>query len=122
MADMPGPDEIRASIQALDATEKKVLGGMIVLMIRNYSRIKDQEWVAENFTRLSVAALGLDEAGEVDADIDKVRAFIENSMGRVLNSAFPLFAQVAADMQRKGGADKFTLEEACAEALRYFEA
>ncbi len=32
---------------------------MIVATIRNHTRIKDQEWVAENSTRLTVGALGL---------------------------------------------------------------
>lgn len=117
---LPGPDQIRAAIALLNTVEKKVLGGMIVLMIQNHARIKDQEWVAENFTRLSVGALGLEQEREVDADIEEVSKFIETSMGPVLNAAFPLFAQVATDMQVKTGSQGFTLEAACTQALTYF--
>lgn len=117
---LPGPEQIRAAITLLDATEKKVLGGIVVLMIRNHSKIKDKEWVAASFTRLAVDALGLEEERAVDQDIAAVNTFIEASMGPVLNAAFPLFAQVAADMQAKTGADGFTLEDACAQALSYF--
>ena len=117
---MPGPDQIRASIVALDATEKKVLGGMIVVMIRNHEKIKDQEWVAENFTRISVGALGLLAASPVDEDIENVSKFVEKSMGPVLNVAFPLFAQVAADMLQRSSGTPFTMEDACAQALSYF--
>lgn len=118
----PDPAEIRKSIAALDPTEKKVLGGMIVVMIRNAPRVKDREWVAENFTRLSVGALGLDEEGEVDSDVQAVEAFVERSINPVLNVAFPLFAQVATDMQAQSGTGQFSLESACAQALTYFDA
>jgi hypothetical protein len=117
---LPGPDQIRAAVALLEPTERKVLGGMIVLMIRNHDKIKDREWVAENFTRLSVGALGLEEDRAVDEDIATVNTFIETSMGPVLNAAFPLFSQVATDMQARTGAQGFTLEDACAQALSYF--
>ena len=117
---LPGSAKIRAAIAPLSSTEKKVLGGMIVVMIRNHDRIKDEEWVAENFTRLTVGALGLLAVRAVDEDIEEVSKFVEKSMGPVLNVAFPLFAQVAADMRQKTGGDPFTLEEACDQALSYF--
>ena len=117
---LPGPAKIRASIGELDADEKKVLGGMIVVMIQNHAKIRDQEWIAENFTRLTVAALGRPVASAVDEDIEAVSQFIEKSMGPVLNVAFPLFAQVAADMAQQTGGAAFSLEDACTQALSYF--
>lgn len=121
MRDLPDPQQIRAGIRALDATEKKVLGGMIVVMIRHHGKIKDQEWVAENFTRLAVAALGFGHEGPADEDIAAVEAFVAKSMGPVLDVAFPLFARVAADMRTRAGVAAFSLEAARARALSYFE-
>ena len=43
---LPGPEKIRSSIRELHADEKKVLGGMIVVMIQNHAKIRDQEWIA----------------------------------------------------------------------------
>ena len=117
---LPDGPQIRASIAALDAVEKKVLGGMIVVMIRNHAKVKDQEWIAENFTRLTVSALGLSQERAVDEDIQEVNEFIDASMGNVLNVAFPLFTQVAQDMRHKSMGQAFTLEEACEQALTYF--
>ena len=119
--EFPGPKEIRAAIAELNGTERKVLGGMVVLMIHNHQKIKDQEWVAESFTRVSVSALERNTEGPVDEDIQVVSTFIEKSMGPVLNVAFPLFAQVAVDMQGQTGDAGFTLEDACTQALHYFE-
>ena len=71
MAELPTREELRSQIRALDPIEKKVLGGLIVLMIRNHDRVKDSEWIYESLVRLSVPALDLDQAGEVDEDMDQ---------------------------------------------------
>ncbi len=122
MTRLPTPAQLRQQIHALDAVQKKVLGGLIVLMIRNHDRVKDQEWIFESFARLSVPALGLDEAGEVDADLDKVQEFVQRSSSAVLNIAFPLFAAVADDMRaRMAAGESYGLEDACTRALDYFD-
>lgn len=109
--ELPGPEALRAGIQALEPVERKVLGGMIVLMIHHHDRVKHREWIAENFTRIAVAALGFDQEGEVDADVAAVQAFVDASMGRVLDLAFPLFRQIAVEMLAGGRPDKKTAYE-----------
>lgn len=122
MTELPTPAELRTQIGTLDPTQKKVLGGLIVLMIRNHQRVKDQEWIFESLAGLSVPALGLDEAGEVDGDLDAVQEFVKRSSTVVLNIAFPLFAAVADDMRQKMAAgESYGLDDACARALDYFE-
>lgn len=117
----PTRAEIRAQIQTLSVAEKKVLGGIMVVMIHNHARVKDREWIAENFTRLAVPALGLEQAGDVDADLDAVTEFVGTSLGPVLNIAYPLFALVAADMQGKMAAgESHSLEDAVEQAMGYF--
>jgi len=115
-------EELRARIRAFDPTEKKVLGGLIVLMIRNHHRIKDTEWIFESLARLSVPALGLDQEGEVDEDLDTVQEFVQRSSRQLLNVAFPLFVAVAGDMRQKmADGESYALDDACARALDYFE-
>ncbi len=79
MAELPTRDQLRSQIRALDSIEKKVLGGLIVLMIRNHDRVKDSEWIYESLVRLSVPALNLDQEGEVDEDMDRVQGFVQAS-------------------------------------------
>jgi hypothetical protein len=122
VTDLPTAEELRLQIRALDPTQKKVLGGLIVLMIRNHDRVKDKEWIFESLARLSVPALGLEEAGEVDHDLDAVQDFVKRSSSVILNSAFPLFAAVADDMRQKmADGESYGLDDACARALDYFE-
>ncbi|MEE2887422.1 MAG: hypothetical protein VX951_08325 [Planctomycetota bacterium] len=122
MTELLTAEELRARIRAFDPTEKKVLGGLIVLMIRNHDRIKDTEWMFESLARLSVPALGLDQEGEVDEDLDTVQEFVQRSSRRVLNVAFPLFVAVANDMRQKmADGESYALDDACARALDYFE-
>jgi hypothetical protein len=117
----PNRDQIRAGIQGLDVAEKKVLGGIMVVMIHNHARVKDREWIAENFTRLAVPALGVAGVGDVDDDLDRVKRFVTASLGRVLDLAYPLFALVAADMQgRMAAGESHSLEDAVERALAYF--
>jgi hypothetical protein len=119
---LPTRAEVRARIQELSVAEKKVLGGMIVVMIHDHTRVKQREFIAENFTRLAVPALQLDADGEVDADLDAVQAFVDASMGRVLDLAYPLFALVAEDMRGKMAAGQgHSLADATAQAMGYFE-
>lgn len=122
MTELLTAEELRARIRALDPTEKKVLGGLIVLMIRNHDRIKDTEWIFESLARLSVPALGLDQEGEVDEDLDTVQEFVQRSSRQLLNVAFPLFVAVAGDMRQKmADGESYALDDACARALDYFE-
>lgn len=122
MTELLTAEELRAGIRALDPTQKKVLGGLIVLMIRNHGRIKDTEWIFESLAHLSVAALGLDQEGEVDDDLDRVEEFVQRSSRQLLNIAFPLFAVVADDMRQKmADGESYGLDDACARALDYFE-
>ena len=119
---LPDAFEMRAMISALSAVEKKLLGGMILLMIKNHTRVRDREWLAENFTRLAVPALSLDSDGAVDRDIDAVKALVRESLDPVLNAALPLFARVAADMAAGPKAQGFCYDDCCEQAMSYFGA
>lgn len=113
---IPSVDELCAQIPGLDKVEKKVLGGFLVLMIGNAPRVGDREWISENFTRLSVAALELQQEGDVDADLDRVKAFVQASMNRVLNIAYPLYKHLATEMAAR---EDFGMEDACQRVMEY---
>lgn len=114
--EIPSLDAVRAQIPELDKVEQKVLGGFLVLMVSNGPRVAQREWISENFTRLAVAALELRQEGDVDADLDKVKAFVQASMDRVLNIAYPLYKHLADEMAQQEG---FSMEDACRRAMEY---
>jgi len=122
VAELPTGEELRSRIRALDPVEKKVLGGLIVLMIRNHHRVKDSEWIYESLVHLSVPALGLEQEGVVDEDVGRVQEFVQASARQLLGIAGPLFAVVAEDMREKmAQGEDYGLGDACARALDYFE-
>ena len=118
--DTPSPEEVRQALAHLDARRQKIVAGLFAVMIKDPARVRDREWIAENFTRLAVAAHGFDESGEVDEEVQTIQRFVQLSMNQVLDVAFPLFAQVAAELSAEKGPGKFSLDDACQRALSYF--
>lgn len=114
------PARVRAELAALDATGQKVAGGLVVVMMREPERVRDREWLLENFTLLSAKALELS-----DADKDALQAYVRAERDAVLNATFRLFLRVAEDVRGLSGEaaeGAGTLGQATMIALSYFEA
>lgn len=101
----PTPDEVAALVAPLDQRDRKVLGGLVVCMMREPQRVRDREWLSERFVELAnVAQHGGDrDSIATDADVAAVAAYARARMTPVLNAAFALFLRTAADLQARGG-------------------
>lgn len=113
----PDPRTLRTELAAIDALDAKVIGGLVTVMIAKHDRVRDQEWLAETFTRLAVAAHGFDEHTPADADVATIEDYAAQRMPDVLRLSFALFVRTAADLQERGQA--FDFEEACGVAAAY---
>ena len=60
MTGAPSPESVRETLRALPDLDRKVVGGLLFLMIAEPERIRDQEWLSERFVRVAVVAHGFD--------------------------------------------------------------
>jgi hypothetical protein len=118
--EIPDRPALRAALAALAPAAQKTAAGVIVLMMREPTRVRDREWLSEVFTRVAGRALGLAEKPSA-AETEELRRFARRNHREVLNLCAALFVRVAEDLVSSGtppaSAD---LAQATRIALGYF--
>jgi hypothetical protein len=112
MTQVPTPEEMRAQLAPLDPIDRKVLGGMVALWMAEPTKIRDQEWTAQQFVHVATVAHGFDaeEGPATTEEVERVRSYAQTRMDDILRIGLGLFIRVAQDMQgREGG---FSYEDA----------
>ncbi|MEX1023949.1 MAG: hypothetical protein WD226_02625 [Planctomycetota bacterium] len=117
---MPNPNDVRASLAPLDDRQQKIVAGLFTVMIQNPTRVRDDEWVAEQLTHLALIA------GEFEADspadgVEAVERYLGAHSVRLLTASLLLFQRVGLDLAPVAK-DGFTAEDAVRRALEYFPA
>jgi hypothetical protein len=110
------PDDVRRRLAALDDHSAKVVAGLVAVMMRHPSRVREREWMAEQLA--SVALL----AGDLEADsgseaVARLQAWLHGCSDLLLESAFLLFGRAGLDLAPR--AAELTPEQALAHALGY---
>ncbi len=125
----PTPDEVRALIAPLVELDRKVLGGLAAVMIAQSDKVRDQEWLSEQFVHLAVVAHGIEDedGGEAGAsaapasaesastesasteDVEKIRAYAQARMPDIMLAAAKLFVRIAEDLR---GRASYTFDDA----------
>lgn len=105
MQHVPSADEVRARLRALDELDRKVVGGLVALLMSAPQRVRDREWLAERFVHVATVAHGF--AGEGDTassdDVERVRLYAQLRLHDLLQVTLLLFVRVAEDLQARGG-------------------
>lgn len=111
MQRVPTQDEVRQQIGPLDELDRKVLGGMVALWMADPRRLRDREWVAQQFVQVAVVAHGFQGEGDAASsdDVERVRLYANLRMAPILDVALSLFVRVAEDLRGTQGA---TIEQA----------
>jgi hypothetical protein len=106
MQRVPTQDEVRQQIQPLDALDRKVLGGMVALWMAEPQRVRDREWVAQQFVQVAVVAHGFQGEGDGASsdDVERVRLYANLRMAAILDIALQLLVRVAEDLRGTQGA------------------
>lgn len=110
---VPSPEALRTQLMGLGADERKVIAGMVVLMMKKPGKVRDREWLLEAYTHISAQAL---EMG--DERLDQLKELVQERRDLVLNASFGLFFRVAQDAAEIGGTP--TLAQASVMAMAYF--
>ncbi len=120
MAEPPTSTEVLAALQALPPTELKIVGGLATLMIANPQSVRDSEWISERVVELTVLAEHHPAEGApaaTSADVERVRAFVQERIHDLVGHAMQLFVRTALDLQQTGM--PFSFADARAVVLGY---
>ncbi|MDF1798861.1 MAG: hypothetical protein P1V81_06770 [Planctomycetota bacterium] len=118
---VPEPEAMRAELDGLAAEERKVIGGMIVAMMREPDKLRDREWLLEAYSHIASQALELG-----DERLEELREWIRSHRDTCLNASFRLFLRVARDLETREPTDEdgqpvaLTLGQATIVAMTYF--
>jgi hypothetical protein len=109
----PDPDSLRHAITSLGDWPRKVVIGVVVLMMKEPQKIRDREWLLELYTHVAAQAL---EMG--DERLGELQDLVREQRDEILNLCFQLFLRVAEDARQAGGTP--TLAQASVMAMAYF--
>lgn len=118
---VPEPEAMRAELDGLSADQRKVIGGMIVAMMREPDKLRDREWLLEAYSHIASQAL---EMG--DERLEELREWVRANRETCLNASFRLFLRVARDLETRELTDEdgepvaLTLGQATIVAMTYF--
>lgn len=110
------PEDVRRRLAALDERSRKVVAGLVTVMMRHPARVREREWMAE---QLASVALLADEV-QADSVLDAATELQEWLRGRadgLLEAAFMLFGRAGLDLAPR--AATLSPAEALAHALSY---
>lgn len=102
---------LATSLAHMDAHERKVVGGLLVVLFQHPSRIHDREWLLEQLSQVIVLA------GEHQTT-EQVQAFMQAKVNDLLNGALRIFGCVGEDLAPRV-ANGITTEDATLQALTY---
>lgn len=115
--DAPTPESVRAILAPFDARHQKIVAGLFMRMIEHPARVREQEWVAEQLTEMTVLAGGFD-AESPDQAIGAVRTFLQAHAEELMTATLTLFQRVGLDMAPRVE-EGFTYDDAMRHALTY---
>jgi len=115
----PDPEHVRRTLAAFDERQRKIVGGLIAVMIRRSERVREREWICEQFTQLALLTAEEDDTASPDARAAALGRYVRANIDDVLNASYELFLRVAADMAARAHEDP-SHADAVAQALTYF--
>ena len=118
---LPDRDALRASLATLDERGRKVVGGMMAILFAHPERVREREWVSEQFTQVVLLAGGVEGGDGAQDAIVVVQDYVRENIDALLNACFALFLVVGDDLAPRV-ADGVTQEDAMLQAFSYFPA
>ncbi len=112
MAPLPDRSALRATLSRFDDRRTKITGGVLAIMFRNPSQVRDREWISRQFCEVA----GL--AGEFE-DLEQAQTYIQAEIHPILDACYALFQVVGEDLAPRV-AEGLTTHDAMNQALSYF--
>lgn len=108
---------LRRDLSALDERQQKIVGAMMAILFKNPARVRDREWLAEQFTEVTLLAGGFEADTSADDVVELVREDVCANIRPLLDACIRLFQCVGDDLATRA---RPTHEDAMLQALSYF--
>ena len=118
---VPSRDDLRATLSEFDETQTKVAGGVVAVMFAEPTRVRDREWMSEQFTQVALLTGQFEESGHAHEGLEVAQSWIQANITPVLNACFALFVHTADDLRQQHGERAFSASDAMIQALGYFD-
>ena len=95
MAEIPERDELRRELSGFADREKQIVGALFALMIAHPERVREREWISEQFVRL--AGVHFDGEATRGGGVSlppELEAYTREHSAPVLNACYGLFVRV----------------------------
>ena len=112
-------ERVRAALAEMDDRQRKIVGGVLAVMFASRERVREREWMVEQFTEVTLLACDFEDVPSVQDGMQQVQDYVRANIDTVLNACFMLFTQVAVDLQSED-VTSFSQQEAMERALNYF--
>lgn len=109
---------LRATLRGFDERQRKIVGGLIAVMIEHPERVKEREWISEQFTQVTLLAAEFEDVGSVQEGVERLQTYARENIDALLGASYQLF-QLAAEELVPRLAEGVTREQALAHALGY---
>jgi len=113
----PTPEEVRRALAPLDARAQRVVVGLLTVMIREPTRVRNREWIGRQLTELVLATDSYEE-GSLDEGVQAVQDYLSRHAAELLSTSYLLFQRVGLDLAPRAS-EGFTLEDAVRHAAGY---
>jgi hypothetical protein len=117
-SDTSGREALRATLTRLDERQRKIVGGVIAIMVENPERVREREWIAEQFTQVALLACGFEDVAGAQQGGELLQAYVQENVGPLLNACYELFQVVGDDLAPRLSAG-LSRQDAVAHALSY---
>jgi len=111
--------DLREVLAAFDDRQKKIVGGVVTVMIGNPHRVRDREWISEQFTHVTLLASGFEDVSSAQDGLEQIQGYVQDNITPILNACYRLFQCVAADIAAGGAAQDMDRADAVEVALGY---
>ncbi|MCA8981164.1 MAG: hypothetical protein H6831_00590 [Planctomycetes bacterium] len=121
---MTDPDPraaLRATLAGFDQRQKKIVGGILAVMIENPDAVRNREWISEQFAQIALLSADFEHLEDVTQGVAEVQAYVQANAEAILSACFQLFQFTAEDLAPRV-ADGLTKQDALVHALGYFGA
>lgn len=119
MSDHNARSELKTTLAGFDERQKKVIGGMLAVMIEHPNSVQDREWISEQLTQITLLTADFEHLEDVMQGVTEVQAYLRAHAEVFISVCFQLFQFTAEDLAPRV-ARGITREEALAHALGYF--
>ena len=110
---------LRADLATLDARQKKIVGGMMAILFKEPHRVREQEWLAEQFTEVTLLAGEFEAEGHAQDVVTVVQDYVRANITPLLDVCIRLFQCVGEDLAPRL-AEGVDHNDAILQALSYF--